>query len=87
VVSMACTEWFDAEPAAYRTSVLPGGVAKVSIEAGSPMGWRTYVGDDGEIIGIDHFGESAAGSLLFAEYGFTAENVAARALLAVSRLG
>jgi transketolase len=87
VVSMTCTEWFNAQDAAYRTSVLPGGVAKVSIEAGSPMGWREYVGDAGEIVAIDHFGESAAGGLLFANYGFTAENVAAKAKLALSRVG
>lgn len=87
VVSMICTEWFDAQDAAYRASVLPGRVAKVSIEAGSPLGWREYVGDAGEIIGIDHFGESAAAGVLFAKYGFTAENVAAKAKLAISRLG
>ena len=87
VVSMACTEWFDAQDAGYRASVLPSGVAKVSIEAGSPVGWRTYVGDAGEIVSIDHFGESAAGGLLFAKYGFTAENIAAKAKLALSRLG
>ena len=87
VVSMTCTEWFDAQDAAYRASVLPAGVARVSIEAGSPVGWREYVGDAGEIVAIDHFGESAAGGLLFAKYGFTAENVAAKAKLALSRLG
>ena len=87
VVSMTCTEWFDGQDADYRGSVLPAGVAKVSIEAGSPMGWRSYVGDAGEIVAIDHFGESAAGSLLFASYGFTADNVAAKAKLALSRLG
>jgi len=87
VVSMTCTEWFDAQDAAYRASVLPAGVAKVSIEAGSPVGWREYVGDAGEIVAIDHFGESAAGGLLFAKYGFTAENIAAKAKLSLSRLG
>ncbi|MFZ0530335.1 MAG: transketolase [Propionicimonas sp.] len=85
VVSMPCQEWFNAQDAEYRAAVLPAGVAKVSIEAGSPMGWREYVGDAGEIVAIDHFGESAAAGVLFAKYGFTAENVAARALTAVSR--
>ena len=50
------------------------------------MGWRDYVGDSGEIISIEHFGESAAGPLLLAKYGFTAENVADKARLALSRL-
>jgi transketolase len=87
VVSAPCLEWFDAQPADYRAAVLPDGVAKVAVEAGVPYGWRSYVGDAGEIVGIDHFGESAAGDRLFAKYGFTAENVAAKAELALSRLG
>ncbi|CAL8973268.1 Transketolase [Propionicimonas sp. T2.31MG-18] len=84
VVSMPCREWFDAEDADYRTSVLPTGVAKVAVEAGSAMGWREYVGDAGEIVSIDHFGESASGGLLFEKYGFTAENVAAAARKAIA---
>jgi transketolase len=51
------------------------------------MGWREYVGTDGEIVAIDHFGESAAGNLLFAKFGFTADNVAAGAHKALNRLG
>ncbi len=86
VVSMPCTEWFNGQDAAYRASVLPAGVAKVAVEAGVPMGWREYVGDAGEIVGIDHFGESAAGGLLFTKYGFTADNVAAHARTALSRM-
>ncbi|MCE1175494.1 MAG: transketolase, partial [Propionibacteriales bacterium] len=87
VVSAPCLEWFDAQPADYRASVLPDGVAKVAVEAGVPTGWRGYVGQAGEIVGIDHFGESASGNVLFAKYGFTADNVAAKAKLALSRLG
>jgi transketolase len=87
VVSAPCLEWFNAQPADYRSSVLPTGVAKVAVEAGVPYGWREYVGDAGEIVGIDHFGESASGTLLLAKYGFTAENVAAHAKFALSRLG
>ncbi len=87
VVSAPCLEWFNAQPADYRTAVLPDSVAKVAVEAGVPTGWREYVGQSGEVVGIDHFGESAAGSLLFAKYGFTAANVAAKAKLALSRLG
>jgi len=71
----------------YRAGVLPAGTAKVSVEAGVPMGWREYVGDAGEIVGIDHFGESASGNVLFAQYGFTADNVAAHARTALSRIG
>ena len=86
VVSMPCQEWFDSQPEEYQASVLPAGTARVAIEAGVAMGWRDYVGDSGEIISIEHFGESAAGPLLLAKYGFTAENVADKARLALSRL-
>ncbi len=87
VVSMPCMEWFDAQDADYRASVLPAGVATVAVEAGVPMGWREKVGPNGEIVAIDHFGESAAGNLLFTKYGFTPENVAEKAKLALARLG
>jgi transketolase len=85
VVSAPCLEWFNAQDADYRASVLPAGVAKVSVEAGISMGWRDYVGEAGEIVAVDHFGESAAGALLFAKYGFTAQNVAAHARTALAR--
>ncbi len=85
VVSMPCQEWFNAQDADYRSSVLPAGTAKVSVEAGVPMGWREYVGTDGEIVGIDHFGESASGNVLFAKFGFTADNVAEHARTALAR--
>ena len=86
VVSMPCTEWFDTQDAGYRTSVLPAGTAKVAIEAGVPQGWREYVGDTGEIVSINHFGESAAANRLFTKYGFTADNIAARAKTALARI-
>ncbi|MDQ7993158.1 MAG: transketolase C-terminal domain-containing protein, partial [Propionicimonas sp.] len=85
VVSLPCLEWFAAQPAEYRAEVIPAAAAKVSVEAGIAMGWRELVGDAGEIVSIEHFGESAAGGLLLAKYGFTAENVAARAKAALSR--
>ncbi len=66
--------------------MLPAGVAKVAVEAGVPMGWREYVGHDGEIVAIDHFGESASGNLLFAKFGFTADNVATHARTALARI-
>ena len=56
---MPCIEWFNSQPIEYREQVLPVGTAKVSVEAGIAMGWREYVGDAGEIVAIDHFGESA----------------------------
>jgi transketolase len=80
VVSMPCKELFERQSAKYRDSVIPGGVrARVSIEAGSPLGWRDIVGDAGRVIGIDHFGESASGELLMKKYGFTPENLVAKA--------
>lgn len=87
VVSMPCQEWFYGQDAAYRASVLPAGVATVAVEAGVPMGWRDLVGPNGEIVAIDHFGESASGNLLFTKYGFTPANVTEKAKLALSRLG
>ncbi|MDR1851874.1 MAG: transketolase [Propionibacteriaceae bacterium] len=85
VVSLPCLEWFDAQSEEYRKSVIPDGLAKVSIEAGIGLGWRSYVGDKGEIISLEHFGESAPGSRLFEKYGFTVENVVEKAQLALSK--
>ena len=75
VVSMPCTSVFDAQDAAYRDSVLPRGVKRVAIEAGATAGWYKYVGLDGAVVGLDHFGESAPAATLFKEFGFTVENV------------
>jgi transketolase len=83
VVSMPCTRAFDAEDAAYRASVLPPGVPRVAVEAGSTDGWRKYVGagDDprGAVVGLDTYGESAPAAVLFKHFGLTAENIAAAA--------
>ena len=80
VVSMPCREWFDEQDQSYKDSVIPPAVrARVSIEAGVEAGWRDLVGDAGRIIGIEHYGASAAGALLFQEFGFTAATVAAAA--------
>jgi transketolase len=76
VVSMPSTNIFDAQDAAYRESVLPASVTKrVSVEAGVTDVWWKYVGSQGKVVGIDHFGESAPAGLLFKEFGFTVENV------------
>jgi transketolase len=80
VVSMPSWELFDAQDDAYRASVLPAGKPKLAIEAGSTLAWGRYVGLDGATIGLDHFGASAPGSLVFEKFGFTVENMTARAL-------
>ena len=77
VVSMPCREWFDAQPATYRDTVLPPGVrARVSVEAGIAQGWHEVVGDQGRIVSLEHFGASADQATLFREFGFTPEAVA-----------
>ena len=87
VVSMPSTEVFDRQDAAYRASVLPRGVARVAVEAGVTDGWRKYVGaaDDPHacVVGVDRFGESAPGSVLFKYFGFTVEHVVAAVRTAI----
>ena len=76
VVSMPSTNVFESQDAAYRESVLPASVTKrVAVEAGVTDGWWKYVGTNGRIVGIDHFGESAPAGQLFKEFGFTVDNV------------
>ena len=82
VVSAPCLEWFNKESESYRASVIPPSALRVSIEAGIAQGWREYVGDSGVIISLDHYGASASAAQLFAEFGFTVENVVARVLAA-----
>ncbi|KPK46760.1 MAG: transketolase [Thiotrichales bacterium SG8_50] len=85
VVSMPCTDVFDAQDQAYRESVLPSSVAaRVAIEAGVTDYWLKYVGLSGKVIGINRFGESAPAGQLFEHFGFTAENVAAAVEAAVA---
>lgn len=80
VVSMPCTEQFDAQDAAYRESVLPAAVtARVSIEAGTTFGWERYVGIGGRAVGIDRFGASAPGDENLERFGMTAAAVVAAA--------
>ncbi|KUM81905.1 transketolase [Streptomyces curacoi] len=80
VVSMPSVEWFEEQDQGYRDSVLPPSVkARVAVEAGIGLTWHKYVGDAGRIVSLEHFGASADGKVLFREYGFTAENVAAAA--------
>ncbi|MFI5660141.1 transketolase [Streptomyces sp. NPDC051684] len=80
VVSMPCVEWFEEQDQGYRDSVLPPAVkARVAVEAGIGLTWHRFVGDAGRIVSLEHFGASADGKVLFKEFGFTAENVAAKA--------
>jgi len=81
VVSMPSWELFDEQSMEYRDSVLPPRItARLSIEAGSTMGWARYIGDKGYSIGVDGFGASAPGDKMLREYGFTVENVVSLAL-------
>ena len=78
---MPSVDRFERQDDEYRESVLPRGIkARVSVEAGSRLGWREFVGDAGRTVSIDHYGESADGALLMKKFGFTAENVAAKAI-------
>ncbi|QKW26972.1 transketolase [Streptomyces seoulensis] len=80
VVSMPSVEWFEEQDQGYRESVLPPAVrARVAVEAGVGLTWHKYVGDAGRIVSLEHFGASADAKVLFREFGFTAENVAAKA--------
>jgi transketolase len=88
VVSMPCREWFEAQDASYRQEVLPPEVrARVSIEAATPFGWRDFVGDDGECLGLDHFGASAPYQILFEQFGLTADRAVAAAHASLSKVG
>jgi len=75
VVSMVCTELFDAQPEAYRADLLPADALIVSVEAASTFGWQRYTGTAGLTIGLDRFGASAPAGDLFAHFGFTAEDI------------
>ncbi|MFP1623715.1 transketolase [Streptomyces sp. 5K101] len=80
VVSMPSVEWFEEQEPGYRDSVLPPSVkARVAVEAGIGLTWHRYVGDAGRIVSLEHFGASADGKVLFREFGFTADAVAAAA--------
>ncbi len=88
VVSMPSWELFDAQPQEYRESVLPAALgARLAIEAASPMGWCRYVGEQGDVLGVDHFGASAPGKLVLEKYGFSVDNVVKRALAVLQRHG
>ena len=87
VVSMPCWELFEAQPADYRDEVLPRDVKpRLSVEAGVALGWKQWVGDDGDSISIEHFGASAPGNIVLEKFGYTVDNVVARALALRARV-
>jgi len=80
LVSMPCWEFFDAQTAKYKESVLPAKVkARLAIEAGVSLGWAKYVGGNGDTLTVDRFGASAPADDVFRDYGFTLENVVKKA--------
>jgi transketolase len=81
LVSMPSWELFDTQTEEYRRPVFPPSVrTRLAVEAGATQGWHRYIGEWGDVIGLDHFGASAPGPVLMREYGFTVENVCKRAL-------
>ena len=78
VVSMPCWAQFDRQSKAYRDQVFPPGGRRLAIEAGSSMGWHRYLGDNGDIIAIDHFGASAPAVELFQQFGITTAEIVRR---------
>lgn len=85
IVSVPCMELFDRQPQAYRDTVLPDAIRRrVAVEAGATMPWYRYVGLDGAVIGLDHFGASAPAEKLFEAFGITAEHIADEAMRLLS---
>ncbi len=86
VISLPCFELFEKQTEEYRQSVIPKEIkARVCVEAASPLGWREYAGDDGEIIAMTSFGLSGDYKTLYSHFGFTAQNVAAKAKQRLSK--
>ncbi len=88
VVSMPCMELFETQAEDYRESVIPRGVAaRMAVEAGVSQSWWKWVGDRGDVIGVDRFGASAPGRTVLEKLGFTAESIAARARALLEKVG
>ncbi|MEV0622200.1 transketolase [Nonomuraea sp. NPDC050404] len=88
VVSMPCVEWFNGQDSAYKQTVLPSSIrARVAVEAGIALGWHEFVGENGEVVGLEHFGASAPYKTLYEQFGLTAERVAAAAKASLAKLG
>jgi transketolase len=87
VVSLPCWELFELQGREYRDQVLPADVkARLSVEAGVALGWKQWVGDDGDSISIEHFGASAPGGTVLEKFGYSVDNVVARALALRTRV-
>jgi transketolase len=87
VVSMPCWELFESQPSDYRHDVLPHDAkARLSVEAGVALGWKQWVGDEGDSISIEHFGASAPGGVVLEKFGYTVDNVVARAVALRTRV-
>jgi transketolase len=85
---MPCWELFEQQPADYRDEVLPPDVkARLSIEAGVKLGWKQWVGDEGDSISIERYGASAPGDVVLEKFGYTPDNVVARARALLTRVG
>lgn len=85
VVSFPCWELFEAQGREYTEQVLPPGVPKLAVEAGATLGWERYTGSRSLVVGMDRFGASAPGPVLFREFGFTVENILSRANRALEK--
>jgi transketolase len=82
---MPSWEVFEEQPEGYKDEVLPPSVtSRISVEAGASTGWHKYVGREGAIVAIDHFGASAPGDVVMREFGFTPEAVAKQAMAVVT---
>jgi transketolase len=86
VVSMPSTNLFAEQPDDYRETILPAGVPLLVIEAGATLGWRSFIGPQIDVIGVDTFGASAPGAVVMEHYGFTVENVCKQAHIVLGRL-
>jgi len=87
LVSMPSWELFEAQSQPYRDAVLPPSIpARLAVEAGVSQGWQRYVGDRGDVLGVDRFGASAPGPEMLREYGFSVDNVCQRALALVEKM-
>jgi transketolase len=87
VVSLPCWELFELQGREYRDQVLPPDAkARLSVEAGVALGWKQWVGDEGDSISIEHFGASAPGGTVLEKFGYSVDNVVARALALRTRV-
>jgi len=86
VVSMPSWDLFEVQPRSYRDqAILPSVRARLAIEAGASQGWHRYVGDHGDVLGVDRYGASAPGDVVMREYGVTADNVCKKALVLLEK--